>query len=80
MAAVVMTSGSTILIASVWLSVTGVAAESVTVTVKFAVPAGPAGSPVMTPAALSDSPVGRAPALTLKARVPVPPVTASDRL
>ena len=46
-------------------------------TVKATLPAGPAGVPLITPAPLSVRPAGSAPALTLKVRVPRPPVAAT---
>ncbi len=64
-------------IVSACVSVAGVFAESVTETVKFAVPAGPVGVPVMTPAVLMESPAGSVPALTLKVLAPRPPVEAT---
>ena len=59
-------------------SLPGVAAESVTVIVKFDVPAGPSGVPEITPFDSSSSrPAGSEPALVLKVRAPVPPVTTT---
>ncbi len=73
-AVVVITRGSTTSIESACVSVAGCGAVSVTDTVKFALPAGPAGVPLITPAALRARPAGSVPALTLKLRVPLPPV------
>ena len=70
-------SGSTMSIESACVSVAGVFAESVTDTVKLAVPAGPVGVPVMTPAVLIASPAGSVPALMLKVLAPRPPVEAT---
>src|SRR6267378_618024 len=53
---------------------------SVTITVKFAVPLGPMGVPVMTPAALMPRPAGKVPALMVNANVPRPPVATTGWL
>ncbi len=60
---------------SVCVSVAGVCAESVTMTMKSAVPAGPVGVPVMHAARLIRRiPAGNAPVLTVNVLAPVPPV------
>ena len=78
--AVVIASGSTMSIDSACASVVGLLAESVTDTVKFELPAGPAGVPVMAPAELIESPAGKAPALMLNVFAPLPPVEAMASL
>ena len=60
-----------------WVAVIGVMVlESVTLTVKFTVPLGPAGVPEIVPAPLRVKPVGNAPALMENVTVPAPPVFA----
>ena len=54
--------------------------ESVTFTVKLAVPFGPAGIPVICPDESMLSPAGRVPVLTVRVRVPAPPEVAMDWL
>ena len=54
--------------------------ESVTDTVKLALPGGPEGEPLMTPVALIERPAGSAPALMLKVLEPFPPVVATVTL
>jgi hypothetical protein len=63
---------------SAWVAVCGVTVlESVTLTVKFAVPAGPVGVPLIVPEVLRVSPAGSAPALTVNVTVPAPPVATT---
>ena len=50
--------------------------ESVTLTVKLAVPAGPVGVPLIVPEVLKVNPAGSVPALTVNVTVPAPPVLA----
>ena len=50
--------------------------ESITLTVKFAVPLGPAGAPLIVPEELRVSPGGSVPALTVNVSAPAPPVLA----
>jgi hypothetical protein len=49
---------------------------SCTCTVKFEVPAGPAGVPEIAPDALMVSPAGNDPLVTVKVLAPLPPATA----
>jgi len=50
--------------------------ESVTFTVKLAVPFGPVGVPVICPEESILSPAGKLPVLTVRASVPAPPDVA----
>jgi hypothetical protein len=50
--------------------------ESVTFTVKLAVPFGPVGVPVICPDESIVSPAGRLPVLTVRVNVPAPPEVA----
>jgi hypothetical protein len=60
-----------------WMAVIGVMLlESVTLTVKFAVPLGPVGVPEIVPAPLRVRPAGNVPALMENVTVPAPPVFA----
>src|SRR3977135_2355779 len=60
-----------------WMAVIGVMVlESVTLTVKFAVPLGPVGVPEIVPVPLRVRPAGNAPALMENVTVPAPPVFA----
>jgi hypothetical protein len=60
-----------------WMAVIGVMVlESVTLTVKFAVPLGPVGFPEIVPAPLRVRPAGNVPALMENVTVPAPPVFA----
>ena len=68
--------GATTLMLSDCCADNGVGAESVTCTVKFAVPE-VVGCPEITPVlALSVKPAGKLPEATLHARLPVPPLAA----
>src|SRR5205814_1986136 len=60
-----------------WMAVIGVMVlESVTLTVKFAVPLGPVGFPEIVPAPLRVRPAGNVPALMENVTAPAPPVFA----
>ena len=61
------------------VALSGVAAASVTLTVKLA-ETGVVGVPEITPALLRLSPAGSAPEARVQVRVPVPPVAASAAL
>ena len=50
--------------------------ESVTFTVKLAVPLGPVGVPMICPDESIVSPAGRLPVLTVRVNVPAPPEVA----
>src|SRR5882762_10874642 len=70
-------AGKLITILRAWVAVIGVMVlESVTLTVKFTVPLGPAGVPEIVPVPLMVKPVGNAPALMENVTVPAPPVFA----
>jgi hypothetical protein len=57
-----------------WVLDCGPAAlESVTFTVKFAVPFGPLGVPVIAPTPLNVSPAGNVPLISENVSVPAPP-------
>ncbi len=72
-----MTSGGgTIEMLSCWVAETGVAAESVTLTVKVELP-GAVGVPEMTPAALSANPGGSEPLEMLQFSGATPPLAVN---
>jgi hypothetical protein len=77
-ALVEMESGATIWSTKLEDAVCGMgAAESVTCTLKFAVPAGPVGVPVIAPEdAFKLRPAGSEPPVMLQVYVPVPPLAA----
>jgi hypothetical protein len=74
MVVIVGAAGRFIAMLSACVDDCGVAAlESVTFTVKFDVPFGPVGVPVITPAPLIASPGGSVPLLRENVSVPAPP-------